>query len=94
RTVLRRRPVRPRNEAISEKAVGERTFQKSVSVLTVQSEYHDTSDSADTCRRPAGKNNTGTPNTVEDRGNGGLAPPPVHQFDVWGYPCPKGLVVR
>jgi len=24
--------------------------------------------------RPRGKNNTGTPNTVEDRGNGGLAP--------------------
>jgi len=63
-------------------------------VLTVQSEHHDTPDSADTCRRPAGKNNTGAPNTVEDRGNGGLALPAVHQFDVWDYPCPKGLVVQ
>jgi len=59
---------------VSERAVGERTSSKGVSVPTAQSEHHDTPDSADACRRPCGKNNTGTPHMVEDRGNGGLAP--------------------
>jgi len=57
-------------------------------VPTAESEHHDTPDSADTCWRPCGKNNTGTPYTVEDRGNGGLALPAVHQSDTVGLPVP------
>ena len=89
RPVLRGRPVRPPNEAVSERPVGERTFQKSVSVPTAESEPEDTPESADACRRPCGKNNTGTPYTVEHRGNGGLAPPAVHQSDAVGLPVPE-----
>ena len=70
-------------------AVGERTSLKGVSVPTARSEPDDTPDSADACWRPRGKNNTGTPYTVKDRGNGGLAPPAVHQSDTVGLPAPE-----
>jgi len=58
-------------------------------VLTAESEQDDTPDSADACRRPRGKNNTRTPYTVEDRGNGGLALPAVHHTDTVGLPAPE-----
>ena len=35
------------------------------------------SKSVDVCRIPRGKNNTGSPNTTEDRSTGGLALPAV-----------------
>jgi len=90
RPVLRRWPVHPRNEAVSENTVGERhIFEGCANVPTAQSEQYDTPDSADACRRPRGTNNTGTPYTVEDRGNGGLAPPAVHQSDLVGLPAPE-----
>ena len=89
RTVLRRRPVRPNNETVSERVVGKRTFQKSVSVPTAQSESEGTPESADACWRPRGKNNTGTPYNVEDRGNGHLAWPAVHQSNTVGLPAPE-----
>ena len=80
---------RSRNETISETGVGERTFSKSVSVPTAESEPEDTPESADACWRPHGQNNIGTPYTVEDRGSGHLAWPAVHQFDVVGLPVPE-----
>jgi hypothetical protein len=90
RTVLRRRPVRPRNEAMSERTVGERhIFEGCANVPTAQSEHHDTPESADACWRPRGQNNTGTPYTVEDRGNGHSAWPAVHQPDAVGLPAPE-----
>ncbi len=46
-------------------------------------------DSADACWRPRGQNNTGTSNTVNHRGNGGLAPPAVHQTETVGLPAPE-----
>jgi len=58
-------------------------------VPTAQSEPDDTPDSVDACRRPAGKNNIGTPNTVEDRGNGHLAWLAVHHIDTVGLPVPE-----
>ena len=45
--------------------------------------------SADTCWHPCGQNNTGMPYTVEDRGNGHLAWPAVHQSDAVGLPVPE-----
>ena len=65
------------------------TFQKSASVPTAESECDGTFDSADACWRPRGQNNTGTPYTVEDRGNGSLAPPAVHRTDAVGLPVPE-----
>jgi hypothetical protein len=65
-----------------------------MSVPTADNEDNDTPDSGDACWRPCGENNTGTPNTVEDRGNGGLAPPAVHQSDAVGLPVPERAVVR
>jgi len=62
---------------------------KGVSVPTAQSKPDDTPKSVDACRRPRGKNNTGTPYTVEDRGNGQLAWPAVHQSDTVGLPVPE-----
>ena len=88
-TVLRRWPVHPRTETVSERGVSERTFQKSVSVPTAQSESEGTPESADACWRPRGKNNTGTPYTVEDRGTGGLASPAVHHTESVGLPVPE-----
>ena len=70
-------------------AVGERIFQKSMSVPTARSESDDTPDSTDACWRPCGKNNTGTPYTGEDRGNGQLAWPAVHQTDAVGLSAPE-----
>ena len=58
-------------------------------VPTAESEIEDTPESVDACWRPCGENNTGTPNTVEDRGNGGLALPAVHHTDVVGLPVPE-----
>jgi hypothetical protein len=60
-----------------------------VAVTTVQTESKGNPDSADACRRPCVKNNTGTPYTVEDRGNGGLAPPVVHHSKTVGLPAFK-----
>ena len=74
---------------VSEKAVGERTFQKSVSVPTARSEHHDTPDSADACWRPVAKTTPGRQTVVEDRGTGGLAPPAAHQSDAVGLPVPE-----
>jgi hypothetical protein len=74
---------------VSERVVGERTCSKRVSVLTARSEPDDTPNSADACRRPAGKNDTKTPYMVEDRGNGHLAWPAVHQTDTVGLPVPE-----
>jgi len=58
-------------------------------VPTAQSTRHDIPNSADACWRPRGKNNIGTPYMVEDRGNGGLAPPAVHHIDAVGLPVPE-----
>jgi len=58
-------------------------------VLTAHSESKGTPESADACWRPRGTNNTGTPYTAEDRGNGGLAPPAVYQSDAVGLPVPE-----
>ena len=38
---------------------------------------------------PVAKTTLGRQNTVEDGGNGGLAPPAVHQSDVVGLPAPE-----
>ncbi|GAA0723085.1 hypothetical protein GCM10009060_17140 [Halorubrum trapanicum] len=65
------------------------TSSKGVSVPTAQSKPDDTPKFVDACRRPPGKNNTGTPYTVEDRGNGQLAWPAVHQSDTMGLPVPE-----
>ena len=90
RTILRRRPVRPRNEAVSERAVGERHIPKECGrVPTAESDRKGTPESADACRRPRGTNDTETPYTVKDRGNGGLALPAVHHSDAVGLPAPE-----
>ena len=47
------------------------------SVPTARSEPDDTLDSADACWRPHSKNNTWTPQTLNNRGHGHLAWPPV-----------------
>jgi len=60
-----------------------------VSVPTAQRTNDDIPDSADACWRPCGQNNTGTPYMVEDRGNGHLAWPAVHQSDAVGLPAPQ-----
>ena len=56
---------------------------------TARSESEGTPESADACWRPRGQNNIGTPYTVEDRGNGHLAWPAVHQSDVVGLSVPE-----
>jgi len=58
-------------------------------VPTARSESKGTPESADACWRPRGTNNTGTPYTVKDRGNGHLAWPAVHQSDILGLPVPE-----
>jgi len=60
-----------------------------VSVPTAESDSEGTPDSADACWHPVGQNNGWMSNTVEDRGNGGLALPAVHHIDVVGLPAPK-----
>ena len=75
---------------VFEIAGGERhTFEGCADVSTAQSKPEGTPESADACRRPRGSNNTGTPYMVKDRGNGGLAPPAVHQPDAVGLPVPE-----
>ena len=90
RPVLRRWPVHPSNETVSERAGGERHILEGCAhVPTAQNESDDTPESADACWRPRGKNNIGTQHTVEDRGNGSLALPAVHQSDTVGLPAPE-----
>ena len=60
-----------------------------MSVPTADNEDNDTPDSVDACWRPCGENNTGTPNTVEDRGTSHLAWPAVHYSDGVGLPVPE-----
>ena len=80
----------PDNEAVSERAVGERhILERCADVPTASSTRDDTPKSADSCWHPSGQNNTGMPYTVEDRGNGQLAWPAVHQSDAVGLPVPE-----
>ena len=65
------------------------TSSKGVSLSIAQSDSDDTPNSDDVCWRPRGKNNTGTQYTAEDRGNGQLAWPAVHQSDTVGLPVPE-----
>ena len=66
------------------------TFQKSVGARRLLKAIEKVPpESADACRRLRGKNNTETPYTVKDRGNGGLALPAVHHSDAVGLPAPE-----
>src|SRR6056297_3084066 len=80
----------PDNEAVSERVVGERhILEGCADVPTASSTRDDTPKSADSCWHLSGQNNTGMPYTVEDRGNGYLAWPAIHQSDAVGLPVPE-----
>jgi hypothetical protein len=69
--------------------MSERTFQKSVSVLTARSEPKGIPESVDACRRPCGENNTWTPDIIKDRGNSHLAWLAVYQSDAVRQSVPE-----
>ena len=95
RTVLRRRPVRPRNEAISERAAGERTFQKNVSVCRL---LKASTTIPPTLLTPAGvpvaKTTPGRPTWSKIGVTAAWHRQQSTTPTLWDYPRPKGVVVR